>query len=188
MEAERMGSSALYGEVGWMLHAYRGILPKLHPSVFAVDSAQIIGDVTIGADSSVWYNAVIRGDVNYIRIGERTNIQDGCLLHVRHEQFPLIIASNVTLGHGAIAHACRIEEYCLIGMGAVILDNALIRNYTLVAAGAVVRNNAEFPEGVLVGGVPAKVIRQLTREERRSLEQSAENYVGYVKTYREQQV
>ena len=142
-----------------MLHAYRGITPKLHPSVYAAESAQIIGDVTIGADASVWFNAVIRGDVNFIRIGERTNIQDGCLLHVRHRQYPLIIGSNVTLGHGAITHACTIKDYCLIGMGATILDNAVINPYTLVAAGAVVLNNAEFPEGVLVAGIPAALLK-----------------------------
>ena len=187
MEARRVDSSKIRGEELAVLNAYRGTTPKLHPSVFAVESAQIIGDVTIGTDSSVWFNAVIRGDVNFIRIGERTNIQDGCLLHVRHQQYPLIIGSNVTMGHGAIAHACTISDNCLIGMGATILDNATINPYTLVAAGAVVLNNAEFPEGVLVGGLPAKVLRPLKPEERRMLEESAENYVGYVRTYRESQ-
>jgi len=167
-----------------MIHPYRGIVPKLHPTVYIVDSAEIIGDVDIGKDSSVWYNAVIRGDVNYIRIGERTNIQDGCLLHVRHEKYPLIIGSNVTMGHGAIAHACTINDYCLIGMGAIVLDNAKINSYTLVAAGAIVLNDAIIPEGVLVAGVPAKVMRRLTDQERTMLEESAQNYVDYVKTYK----
>jgi carbonic anhydrase/acetyltransferase-like protein (isoleucine patch superfamily) len=168
-----------------VIHAYRGISPKLHPTVFAVESAQIIGDVEIGKDSSIWYNAVIRGDVNTIRIGERTNIQDGCLLHVRHKQFPLHIGNNVTMGHGAIAHACTIGDTCLIGMGAIVLDNAKINSYTLVAAGAVVLNNTVVPEGVLVAGVPAKVVRPLTQQERTMLEESAQNYVDYVKTYRD---
>ena len=170
-----------------MIHAFRGILPRLHDSVFTVQSAEIIGDVEIGADSSVWYNAVIRGDVNYIRIGERTNVQDGCLLHVRNGKFPLLIGSNVTLGHGVIAHACTIEDFCLIGMGAVVLDNARISAHSLVAAGAVVKNNETIPSGVLVAGVPAKVVRPLTGEERESLEQSAENYVQYVQMYRQSQ-
>lgn len=170
-----------------MLHSYRGIAPALHPSVFVVDSAEIIGDVSIGEDSSVWYHAVIRGDVNSIRIGARTNIQDGCLLHVRHKQYPLLIGSNVTLGHGAIVHACTINDVCLIGMGAIVLDNATINPYTLVAAGAVVLNNAEFPEGVLLAGVPARVVRKLNPAERTMLEQSAQNYIDYVKTYREAQ-
>ena len=168
-----------------MIHSYRGIKPTIDPSVFLVDSAEIIGDVEIGKDSSVWYNCVIRGDVNYVRIGERTNIQDGCLLHVRHKEFPLVIGSNVTLGHGVIVHGCSIRDFCLIGMGAIVLDNAQINSYTLVAAGAVVRNNAVIPEGVLVAGVPAKVVRDLTSSEQVSIEESAQHYLEYVKTYRE---
>lgn len=169
-----------------MIHSYRSKTPQIHSSVFLVDSAEIIGDVVIGRDSSVWYNAVIRGDVNYIRIGERTNIQDGCLLHVRHQEYPLIIGSCVTLGHGAIVHACTIGDCCLIGMGAIILDNARVNPYTLVAAGSVVLNKAEFPEGVLIAGVPARVVRPLRPEERTMLEKSAENYVDYVHGYRQQ--
>ena len=161
------------------------MVPTIHPSVYLVDSAEIIGDVAIGADSSVWYNAVIRGDVNYIRIGERTNIQDGCLLHVRHEKYPLIVGSNVTVGHGAILHGCTIKDYSLIGMGAVVLDNAEINSYTLIAAGAVVRNDAIIPEGVLVAGVPGKVLRKLTVDERTMIKQSAQNYIDYTKSYRE---
>jgi carbonic anhydrase/acetyltransferase-like protein (isoleucine patch superfamily) len=170
-----------------MIHSYRGVTPNVHSSVFVVASAQIIGDVVIGKDSSVWYNAVIRGDVNSIRIGERTNVQDCCVLHVRHKEFPLLIGSNVTLGHGAIVHACTIHDYCLIGMGAIILDNAIINSYTLVAAGAVVLSGMNVPEGVLVAGVPAKVVRPLTVQERRMLEESAANYVEYATTYREPQ-
>ena len=168
-----------------MIHSYRGVTPTIHPTVFMVDSAEIIGDVVIGQDSSVWYNAVLRGDVNYIRIGERTNVQDGCLLHVRHEKFPLLVGSNVTVGHGAILHACTIKDYCLIGMGAIILDNAQINSYTLIAAGAVVLNDTVIPEGVLVAGIPGKIIRELTSEEQTMLEASAQNYVEYIKTYRE---
>ena len=168
-----------------MIHSYRGITPNVDPSVFMVESAEIIGDVVIGKDSSVWYNAVIRGDVNYIRIGERTNIQDGCLLHVRHKKYPLLVGSNVTVGHGAILHACTIRDYCLVGMGAIILDNAQINAYTLVAAGTVVLNDSVIPEGVLVAGVPGKIVRELSTAERKMLEESAQNYVEYVRTYRE---
>lgn len=168
-----------------MIHPYRGNTPVLDPSVFVVESAEIIGDVTIGKDSSVWYNSVIRGDVNVIRIGERTNVQDGCLLHVRHEKYPLIVGSDVTLGHGVILHACTIADRCLIGMGAIVLDNARINSYTLVAAGAVVTGGSEFPEGVLVTGVPAKVARPLSEVERASIQQSALNYLDYVRTYRQ---
>ena len=150
-----------------------------------MSSAEIIGDVVVGKDSSIWYNAVIRGDVNYIRIGERTNIQDGCLLHVRYKKYPLLIGSNITVGHGAILHACTIKDYCLIGMGAIILDNAQINSYTLIAAGTVVLNNTVIPEGVLVAGVPGKVMRDLSAAERTMIEESAQNYVDYVRTYQE---
>lgn len=180
-----MGSATISTGKGKMIHSFKGKTPKLDPTVFSVGSAEIIGDVEIARDSSVWYNAVIRGDVNYVRIGERTNIQDGCLLHVRHLKYPLIIGADVTMGHGAIAHGCVIHDTCLIGMGAIILDNAIINSYTLVAAGAVVRNDAEFPSGVLLAGVPAKVVRDLTEAERILIEQSALNYVEYVKSYRE---
>ena len=163
---------------------YKGIAPTIDPTVFIAEGAHIIGDVVIGKDSSVWFNVVIRGDVNFIRIGERTNIQDNTVVHVTNKKFPTHIGSNVTIGHGAIIHACTIEDYTLIGMGAVILDDATIGKYSLVAAGAVVTMGMKVPEGVLVAGVPAKVIRPLTDDERKFLEKSAQNYVDYVATYR----
>ncbi|HTY10634.1 MAG TPA: gamma carbonic anhydrase family protein [Bacteroidota bacterium] len=163
---------------------YRGIQPKIHPSVFMAEGAHVIGDVEIGKDSSVWFNAVVRGDVNFIRIGERTNIQDASVLHVTHERYPLIIGSNVTVGHSAVVHAATVHDCCLIGMGAIVLDNARIGPYSLIAAGAVVVGDSLIPEGMLAAGVPAKVVRPLTEEERRSLVRSAQNYVDYVATYR----
>jgi carbonic anhydrase/acetyltransferase-like protein (isoleucine patch superfamily) len=167
-----------------VLIPYRGIHPKVDHSVFIADGAKIIGDVEIGKDSSVWFNAVIRGDVNYIRIGDRTNVQDNSVLHVTHKKYPLIIGSNVTIGHSAVVHACTIEHTCLIGMGAIILDNARVGPYAIVAAGALVTENFVVPEGALVAGVPAKVKRLLTDEEKAMLERSAQNYVDYVTTYR----
>ncbi len=143
---------------------YRGVMPKIHPSVFTAEGSHVIGDVVIEKDSSVWFNAVIRGDVNFIRIGERTNIQDGAVLHVTHERYPLIIGSNVTVGHAAVVHAATVHDFSLIGMGAIVLDNARIGPYALVAAGAVVVGNAVIPEGMLAAGVPAKVVRPLTDE------------------------
>ncbi|HMD13143.1 MAG TPA: gamma carbonic anhydrase family protein [Bacteroidota bacterium] len=168
-----------------MILPFEGKIPTVNPTVFQAPGTFIIGDVVIGKNSSIWYNAVIRGDVNYIRIGEATNIQDGSLLHVRAE-YPLIIGSHVTLGHGVIAHACTIDDYSLIGMGATILDNAKVNSYTLVAAGSVVKNNAIIPEGVLVAGVPAKIIRELTAAERASIEESAKHYVQYAQSYKSQ--
>ncbi|MDP2886106.1 MAG: gamma carbonic anhydrase family protein [Ignavibacteria bacterium] len=168
-----------------MIIPYRGIKPKIDPSVFIAEGAQIIGDVEIGRDSSVWFNTVIRGDVHYIRIGERTNIQDNCVLHVTHDTYPLVIGSDVTVGHGAILHAATIKDRCLIGMGAKVLDNATVGPYALVAAGALVLEHFEVPEGALVAGVPARIKRMLTEEEREQIVQSARNYVGYVKSYQE---
>lgn len=168
-----------------MILPFEGKIPEVHPTVFQAPGTYIIGDVVIGKDSSIWFNAVVRGDVNYIRIGEETNIQDGSLLHVRSE-YPLIIGSHVTLGHGVIAHACTIEDYALIGMGATILDNAKVNSYTLVAAGSVVKNNDIIPEGVLVAGVPAKIIRDLTAAERASIEESAKHYVQYAQSFKSQ--
>jgi carbonic anhydrase/acetyltransferase-like protein (isoleucine patch superfamily) len=165
--------------------AYRGISPKIHESVFIAEGARIIGDVEIGRESSVWFNTVIRGDVHSITIGERTNIQDNCVLHVTHKKFALRIGSNVTVGHNAVLHGCTIGDYCLVGMGAIVLDNAFVHSRALIAAGAVVQENFEVPEGTLVAGVPAKIKRPLTVEEAAFLERSAQNYVDYVKTYRE---
>lgn len=164
---------------------YRGVKPKIHESVFLAEGARVIGDVEIGKESSIWFNTVVRGDVHSIRIGERTNIQDNCVLHVTHKKYALTIGSNVTVGHSAVLHGCTIGDYCLIGMGAIVLDNALIHSRAFVAAGALVQENFEVPEGTLVAGIPAKIKRSLTAEEAALLERSAQNYVGYVKTYRE---
>lgn len=169
-----------------MILPFQGIHPKIHESVFVAEGAQIIGDVEIGRDSSIWFNAVVRGDVHYIRIGERTNVQDHCTLHVTHNKYPLLIGSDVTIGHGAIVHGATVEDYCLIGMGARILDNAKIHHHSLVAAGSLVLEHFEVPEGTLVAGVPARVKRELTEEERKQVEQSAKNYLLYVQQYRSQ--
>jgi len=185
MAPSRVATAEVCGGAGKVILPYRGIRPRIHPSVFVAEGSQIVGDVEIGAESSVWFNTVIRGDVHYIRIGDRTNIQDNCVLHVTHEVYPLVIGSEVTVGHGAILHAATIKDRCLIGMGAKVLDNATIGSYSLVAAGALVLEGFEVPDGVLVAGVPAKIKRKLTDEERQQIVQSAENYVQYVKSYRE---
>jgi carbonic anhydrase/acetyltransferase-like protein (isoleucine patch superfamily) len=165
---------------------YKGITPSIHPSVFLCEGARIIGDVEIGADSSVWYNTVIRGDVHYIRIGARTNIQDLSMLHVTHQKHPLNIGNGVTVGHSAVLHGATIHDFALIGMGAKVLDRCIVNKYSLIAAGTVLREGFEVPEGTLVAGVPGKVMRELTEDERKKLEQSAQNYVNYVAEYRGQ--
>ena len=164
---------------------YRGTTPQIHESVFIAEGARIIGDVVIGRDSSIWFNSVVRGDVHYIRIGDRTNIQDNCVLHVTNQKYALTVGSNVTVGHSAVLHGCTIGDCCIIGMGAIILDNAFVNSRSFIAAGALVPENYVVPERTLVAGVPAKVKRTLTAEEMSFLEQSAQNYVNYVKTYRE---
>jgi carbonic anhydrase/acetyltransferase-like protein (isoleucine patch superfamily) len=164
---------------------YRGVWPRLHESVFVADGARIIGDVEIGADSSVWFNAVVRGDVCPIRIGERTNVQDNVTLHVTHDTGPLSIGSRVTIGHNAVLHACTVQDETLIGMGAVLLDGCVIEPRVLVAAGSLVRQGFVAPSGMLVAGVPAAVKRPLTEDELCNVLQSPDNYARYVAAYRE---
>ena len=163
--------------------SYNNRIPKLHESVFVADGAKIIGDVEIGEDSGIWFNVVIRGDVNSIHIGSRTNIQDNSVLHVTSKTAPLNIGSDITIGHGAVLHGCTIEDFCLIGMGAIVMDKAHIHRHSMVAAGTIVLEGFDVPEGMLVAGIPAKVKRALTEDERQFIRQSALNYVSYVQAY-----
>lgn len=150
--------------------------PRVHHTVFLADGSRIVGDVEIGEYASVWYNAVIRGDVYYVRIGAGTNVQDGTVIHVTHGENPAVIGRDVTIGHGAIVHGCTLEDTCLVGMGATVLDKAVVHSESMVAAGALVPPGFEVPAGTLVAGVPAKVKRELTDDERRGLHESAERY------------
>ncbi len=163
---------------------YRGIYPKIHESVFLCEGSVIIGDVVLGANSSVWFNAVVRGDVCPIRIGERTNIQDNATLHVTHDTGPLNIGNDVTIGHNAVLHACTVHDFVLIGMGAILLDHCTIEPYSYIAAGALVRQGFTVPSGMMVAGVPAKVIRPISEAERAAILESPQNYVNYVRNYR----
>ena len=163
--------------------SYKGIYPKLHQSVFVVESAILIGDVEIGEYSSVWFNAVIRGDVNYIRIGYRTNIQDLCMLHVTKDTHPLILGNEITVGHSVTLHGCTIKDRCLIGMGATILDGAVVGEDCIIGAGALVTEGSVIPPGTLAIGLPAKPKRDLTDAERARIKQSAQNYIDYARTY-----
>lgn len=137
--------------------------PVIHPLAFVAPGAVVVGDVTIGESSSVWYNAVLRGDINFIRIGDRSNIQDGCILHLENDR-PCIVGNDVTVGHGAILHGCVIEDNCLIGMGAIVLNGAVVKSGSIVAAGAVIREN-EVIENALYAGVPAKKVRDIDPSE-----------------------
>ncbi|MBN2572143.1 MAG: gamma carbonic anhydrase family protein [Ignavibacteriales bacterium] len=154
---------------------YKKLFPKIDDSVFIAPGSKLIGDVQVGRDSSIWYNAVLRGDINFIKVGEMSNIQDGTVVHVTHE-LPVIIGNLVTIGHQAVIHGCVINDITLIGMGAVVLDYAVVESKSLVAAGALVKQKFIVPSGTLVAGVPAKIIRELTDEEIKALENSAMSY------------
>jgi carbonic anhydrase/acetyltransferase-like protein (isoleucine patch superfamily) len=167
-----------------MILPYQNISPKIDPSVLIASGAVIVGDVEIGKDCSIWFNTVIRGDVNYIRIGERTNIQDLTMVHVTYKKFPTFIGNDVSIGHSAVIHGCKINDFVVIGMGAKILDNALINSYSLIAAGSVVKERFEVPEGTLAAGVPAKIVRDLRPEEIEKVKQNAKNYLFYIEQYR----
>jgi carbonic anhydrase/acetyltransferase-like protein (isoleucine patch superfamily) len=169
-----------------MIRSFRGVVPKIAPSCFIDPSAQVIGDVVIGERSSVWCNATLRGDVNIIRIGEGTNIQDNSVLHVDSDGFPLHIGDRVTVGHSAVLHGCTIEGDCLIGIGAIVLNGARIGAGSVIAAGALVPEGAVIPPGSLAMGVPAKVRREVTSEEKERFRINAEHYIELRQQYREE--
>jgi gamma-carbonic anhydrase len=163
-----------------VIRPYGSILPTVDPTAYVDQSAQVIGDTHIGPESSVWMNVVIRGDVNVIRIGARTNIQDGTIVHVMREpSHPTRIGDDVTIGHGAIVHGCTIEDRVLIGMGAVLLNGCRIGTGSIIAARTLVPEGMEIPPGSMVMGTPARIRRQLTPEEDGSIKWYADNYVRY---------
>jgi len=164
------------GEVTKQLQEFLARQPRLGQGVYIATGARVVGDVSLGDYSSVWYNAVLRADINRIVVGHRSNIQDGCVLHLADE-FPCIIGNYVTIGHNATIHACTVEDESLIGMGATILDGAVIGAQSLIGARALVTEQARIPPGSLVLGVPGRVVRQLTVEERTELKRIAEKYV-----------
>lgn len=166
-----------------MLVKYKNNIPKIGKSVFTAGGAKIIGKVTVGDYSSVWFNAIIRGDVNSIKIGNRTNIQDNCVLHVTNKTAPLNIGNNVTVGHNVVLHGCTIEDNCIIGSGAIIWDGAVIKEGSVVGAGAVVLANFKAPSRSLILGMPAKVKTQVPDEKYAGIIVSADNYVKYADAY-----
>jgi carbonic anhydrase/acetyltransferase-like protein (isoleucine patch superfamily) len=166
-----------------MIRPYKRAWPRLGQGVYVDASAQVIGDVELGDHSSIWMNTVVRGDVNWIRIGRETNIQDNCVVHVEDGLYPAQIGDRVTVGHSVTLHGCRVESHCLIGMGAVVLNGAVVGEGSIVAAGAVVPEGMQVPPGSLVMGVPARVKRSLTDEERADIERGADHYLEYKEDY-----
>jgi carbonic anhydrase/acetyltransferase-like protein (isoleucine patch superfamily) len=170
-----------------MIRSYQGHTPVIPGSCYVDISAQVLGDVVLGEHTSVWMNAVIRGDVNSIRIGSHTNVQDCAVLHGMRYVYPVIVGDYVTIGHNATVHGCVIEDTCLIGMGAVILNNAHIGEGSIIAAGALIPENTKIPARSLVAGVPGKVRRELTSDDRDEILKYARNYLDYTKIYLEEQ-
>jgi carbonic anhydrase/acetyltransferase-like protein (isoleucine patch superfamily) len=160
-----------------MLRSYKGVSPRVDPGAYIDESAQVIGDVEIGAEASVWMNAVVRGDVHWIRIGARSNVQDGTVVHVMNGTHPTTIGGDVTIGHAAVVHGCTIGDRVLIGMGAILLNGATIGDDSIVAAGTLVTEETRIPPRSLVMGSPGKVRRQLSDAEAASILHYSERYV-----------
>ncbi len=167
-----------------MIRAFQGVLPRVAGTAFIADSAEVTGDVVIGDESSVWFHSVVRGDIHYIRLGSRTNIQDLCVVHVRKRDHPVMMGDDITVGHGAIIHGCTIGDRVLIGMGAIILDGVVIGEDSIIGAGSLVTPGTSVPPASLVLGSPAEIRRQVTEEERGWIRRSARNYVEYARQYR----
>ena len=167
-----------------MITAFQNIHPSIHETAFITDDAIVIGDVEIGEDASIWFGSIVRGDVNYIRIGARTNIQDATVIHVSSKDHPTVLEDNITVGHRVTLHGCYVESGSLVGIGSIILDGARIGRNSLVAAGSLVTPGTVIPPSSLVMGAPAKVKRPLSDEELNGLDQSWKNYVELSRRYR----
>jgi carbonic anhydrase/acetyltransferase-like protein (isoleucine patch superfamily) len=166
-----------------MIRSYQGQLPRIPASCYVDISAQVTGDVTLGEHSSVWMNAVLRGDVNSIRVGANSNVQDCAVLHGQRNLYPVIVGDWVTIGHNATVHGCVVEDECLIGMGVTILNNSRIGTGSIIAAGAVVPEHTVVPPRTLWAGVPAKLRRELGDKDRALIREYAQNYLDYVEIY-----
>jgi gamma-carbonic anhydrase len=167
-----------------MIRAYRGVMPKVHPSAWIAGSADVIGDVELGEEAGVWFSTVVRGDVNFIRVGRGTNLQDGTIVHVNRKGTPTILEDYVTAGHAAQLHGCHIKSNCLVGIGAIVLDGAVLEEECLVAAGAVVSPGTLVPKGSVLMGAPARVKRSVTDKDLDLIYGSAKRYIGLTAEYR----
>lgn len=166
------------------IRPYKGRFPEIAASAYIDPAAVVIGDVVIGEESSLWPMTVVRGDVHSIRIGRRTNIQDGSVLHVMKDQYPLVLGDEVTVGHSVTLHGCTVHSHVLIGMGCIILNGAVIGEHSIIAAGSLITERTVIPAGSLVMGSPGKVKRELTEADRVSIGKYAERYAGYREVYR----
>ncbi len=166
-----------------MVKEFLGKSPQIHPTAFVVESADIIGDVTMGEESSAWFNVTIRGDVNWIKIGDRSNVQDNVCIHVMNQTGPTLIGEEVTIGHGAVIHGCTIKDRVLIGINATVLDKAVIESDVIIAAGTLVPPGKTLESGYLYMGSPAKAARKLSEEEIKSIRKYSQNYVRYSRAY-----
>jgi len=165
----------------------KGVMPQVGDNCFIAENATIVGDVVMGQDCSVWFNAVIRGDVNSIRIGNKTNIQDGAVIHCTYQKAATTLGNNVSVGHNAIVHGCTVEDNVLIGMGSIVMDNALVQKNTIVAAGAIVLENTVCESGWIYAGIPARKVKQLSPEQIAGLDKVANNYVMYGSWFKDEQ-
>lgn len=170
-----------------MIQAYRGVAPRIADSAFIHPSAQVIGDVAIGERTSIWPNVSIRGDVNYIRIGNETSIQDNTVMHVDHNLYPCLVGNRVTVGHAAVLHGCVVEDGALIGIGALVLNGAKIGAGAIVAAGALVTEGMHVPARMVAMGSPAKIRREVRQEEAERFNENCDTYVAITKIYKEEQ-
>lgn len=166
------------------IRSYQGKKPKIDKTAYVEKSAQLIGDVRIGKNSSIWNGAVLRGDMHYIKIGNNSSVQDNSVMHGTLTKFPTIVGDNVSIGHGAIVHGCVIGDNCLIGMGSIILEGAEVGDWCIIGAGAVVTEGARIPSGSIVIGIPGKVVKQVTEEHKIRITRNWKNYVRLKGTYK----
>ncbi len=165
----------------------KGVSPRFGDNCYLAENATIVGDVEMGNDCSVWFTAVVRGDVHYIKMGNKVNVQDGAVIHCTYQKHPTNIGNNVSIGHRALVHGCTIHDNVLIGMGAIVMDNAVVESNVLIAAGAVVLENAHLESGFIYAGVPAKKVKPLSIEQfKNMIERIADNYVMYSSWYKEE--
>ena len=170
-----------------LIKSVNGKSPSIPKDCYVAENATIVGEVTIGTSCSIWFNAVIRGDVNFITIGNKVNIQDGAIIHCTYKKHPTIIGNNVSIGHNAIVHGCTIQDNVLIGMGAIVMDNCVIESNSIVAAGAVIIQNTIVPSGTIWAGVPAKKIKDIDQSDfAGEIERLSNNYVMYSSWFKEE--